>query len=291
MTKNFWKIVNKVIHDSDILIEVLDARFPELSRNEEIEAKIRRLGKTLIYVVNKVDLVRRHHLQTETVPNPFVIFAAPKRRGLRELRSRIMIEAKRCKKKDVMVGVLGYPNTGKSSVINALKGRRAAPNSPRSGFTKALMKVRVTNSIRMLDTPGVFPFSEKDEVKHSLLGARNPEKLQYPEDAAEVILSKYADMVTEQYQCAANLEALAERWGKKKKGGVLDLKGAAIKVLHEWQTGKLHGIAPEEHTKEQNRERARVKGIKNDEKNDRKNGDEYVEDEVEDDVVTEHQDL
>ena len=55
------------------------------------------------------------------------------------------------------VGVLGYPNTGKSSIINALKGRASAPTSPVSGYTKGMQWIRASKRMYLLDPPGVFP--------------------------------------------------------------------------------------------------------------------------------------
>ena len=236
MARNFWKIVNEVIRNSDIIVEVLDARFPKISRNEEIENKIKKNGKKIIYVLNKTDLAKRVN---KIEVSPLILISSTKRQGLRELRTRIQIEAKRLKKENVTVGVLGYPNTGKSSLINALKGRKAAPTSSISGFTKALMKVRITRGILMIDTPGVFPFSEDDEVKNTLLGAKNPSNIEFPEDAAEVIIDSFSDEISEYYNCSADLESLAERLGKKKKGGELDLKATSVKLLHDWQNGKI----------------------------------------------------
>jgi ribosome biogenesis GTPase A len=230
---NFWKAVNHVINDSDILLEILDARFPDLTRNEEIEKKVAKMGKTLILVVNKADLVDKKF------PKSYVTLSSRTRRGLRSLRERIMIEAKRLKMAQVTVGVLGYPNTGKSSVINALKGKKSALTSPKSGFTQGFQKVKVNNKIYMLDTPGVFPFGEKDEEKHAILGVLNPEKLEYPEDVAETILENFGEVISRYYDCEASLEAIAERFGKRSKGSELNLRSAAIKLIRDWQRGKI----------------------------------------------------
>ena len=237
MTKNFWKIVNHVIRESDILIEVLDARFPELSRNEEIERKIAAAGKKLLLVINKADL--SEHIHLPSAPYRRIIVSSRTRRGLTSLRILLKIEAKRLKKEQVTIGVLGYPNTGKSSLINALKGKHAAATSSRSGFTQSLWRVRMSQNISLFDTPGVFPFLEKDEVKHTLLGARDPVRCEFPEDAAQIVLDTFGNKIQASYGCAPDLETIAERLGKKKKGGIFDLKAAAIKILQDWQRGKI----------------------------------------------------
>jgi len=149
-----------------------------------------------------------------------------------------MIESKKLRLDRVTVGVLGYPNTGKSSLINTLKGRSSSKTSPKSGFTKSLQKIKISDKIFMLDTPGVIPFGDKDDEKHVLLGVVNPESIEYPEDVAEVLISNMKEAMKTKYGCTS-LEELAEKWGMKKKGGHLDLRATSVKLLREWQRGKL----------------------------------------------------
>jgi ribosome biogenesis GTPase A len=231
---NFWKVVNNVIKDSDILIEVIDARFPELTRNEEIERKVKKEGKKLILVYNKLDLVDKKF------SNKDVVLSCKTRRGLRLLREKIMIEAKKLNKNPVTVGVLGYPNTGKSSIINTLKGKGSARTSSKSGLTLGVQKVKVNEKIMMLDTPGVIPFGEDEEEKHALIGALNPENLKYPEDTAEFIIKKFPKSISLFYGCVADLEAIAERLNKKKKGNLPDLETTSKLIIRDWQKGKIN---------------------------------------------------
>jgi len=55
---SFWDVVNHVLDEADVILEVLDARFPEETRNKEIENKVIRNNKKIIYVLNKSDLIR-----------------------------------------------------------------------------------------------------------------------------------------------------------------------------------------------------------------------------------------
>jgi len=57
MTSSFWNVVNKIIRESDVIMQVLDARFPEETRNTEIEDKVKAKSKPIIYVQNKCDMV------------------------------------------------------------------------------------------------------------------------------------------------------------------------------------------------------------------------------------------
>ena len=167
MPKNFWRVVKKVIDESDILLLVMDSRMVAESRNHEIEVKVAAAHKPLIYVINKADLVEKESLEKwKKVLKPCVFISATMHLGGSYLREEIQ---KHAPSGEFKVGVLGYPNTGKSSIINALKGRSSASVSSQSGHTKGEQKLRAGGKIILLDTPGVIPFGEKDKLKHAMI--------------------------------------------------------------------------------------------------------------------------
>ncbi|MBW2998215.1 50S ribosome-binding GTPase, partial [Candidatus Woesearchaeota archaeon] len=152
----FWKIANEVIQDSDIILEVLDARNIKGSRNREIEDKVKHAKKVLVYVVNKCDLVEKSILEKETKKIKDCVFvSSTEYHGFKLLKSKILMESKRMGIRKPKVGVVGYPNIGKSSIINALKGKHSARASPESGFTKGVQFIATRNYL-LLDTPGVI---------------------------------------------------------------------------------------------------------------------------------------
>lgn len=247
---NFWKIVNDVIDKSDILLEVLDSRLPEMTRNAEVEAKVARAGKKIVLVLNKADLIGQKTAEKEkkkfTKEYPVVFVSTREHHGTKLLREAIL---KNMNKDEITVGVLGYPNTGKSSIINVLKGRKAASTSPQSGHTRSLQRIRVTNRIMMLDTPGVVPFEEKDEIKHALIGSVMYSDVEHPDLAAceiikhcneidETIILKHYDIsaAADEYTL---LEVIACKRNIMAKGGVFDLERAARLVIQDWQMGKI----------------------------------------------------
>ena len=59
-------------------------------------------------------------------------------------------------KRAVTIGVLGYPNVGKSSVINSLKKSKAAGVSSVAGFTKSLQTIKLDSQVKIIDSPGVI---------------------------------------------------------------------------------------------------------------------------------------
>jgi ribosome biogenesis GTPase A len=167
-------IVKEVIRISDIVLEVLDARFIEQTRNKELEQMILGMGKKIVFLINKADLIDVQALKDSGKLEdlkPYVLFSCKTKMGRGDLRTRIKIEAKKEKQdKRTHVGIIGYPNTGKSSIINLLTGRRAAGTAAAAGFTKGIQKVRLVKGVLLLDTPGVMP--EKEAPAHRAAHAK-----------------------------------------------------------------------------------------------------------------------
>jgi ribosome biogenesis GTPase A len=242
---SFWKHVKEVLEKSDVVLEVLDARLIEQSRNREIEEKVQKLGKKLLFVINKSDLVDPSALlDVKKTLKPSVFVSSREKLGTTILKKKIM---ELSKGEMVIVGVVGYPNVGKSSVINALSGRNAARTSAESGFTKGMQKVRVGPKIVLLDTPGVLPEREKDEFKHGMIGAVDFAKLKDPEGVALSFIEERKELVRRHYGITSEdaeeiLEAIAFKFKKLRKRGEADLESAARFLLKEWQAGKIKNV-------------------------------------------------
>jgi ribosome biogenesis GTPase A len=241
--KSFWSVANQIIKESDVILEVLDARFIDETRNYEIEKKVRQLNKKIIYVINKSDLVPKEELtgvKKELVPSVFI--SATKHMGTLILRKMIL---KVGDKPQIRVGVLGYPNTGKSSLINALKGRKSAPTSPLSGFTKGKQWIRIDKRIMMIDSPGVVPFGEKEELKHVLIATTDYSSAKEPDLLAMDLIKIYKGRIERHYGVnlgkdpGQTLEKIALKNRKLKKGGVADVETMARIIIKDWQAGKI----------------------------------------------------
>jgi len=241
MTKSYWNIVNKVIKESDVVLEVLDARLIDETRNKEIEEKIRDQGKKLIHVVNKIDLVDKKDINLKTLTNPIFI-SSKERLGTTILKNKILSVGG---KKQIIVGVLGYPNTGKSSVINAVAGAKKARTSSTSGFTRGIQKIKASKRIILLDTPGVFPFEEKDVVKHALIGSKNAQDIKDPDLVAIELMKILKGKVEKHYKVEVSndyertLEKIALKMNRLRKGGVPDVESISRTIIMDWQRGKI----------------------------------------------------
>ncbi len=251
---SYWTLVKHVIQDADILLLVLDARLVNESRNSELERRISDSGKPIIYILNKCDLVNREETQKLCKElQPSVMISAKEHLGVSKLRERIHIEAKRLHKKEVVVGVLGYPNVGKSSLINALKGRKSASTSPLSGHTKGLQRIRVGRRILLMDTPGVIPYNEPKEkhfIKHAAIGSIDYTHIREPDIVVVDLLSKFPGRIEAYYGVESNddpydtILEIAKKRRVLKKGGTPDEMRIARMILTDWQKGRIAAVKP-----------------------------------------------
>ena len=251
---HFWRTVDRVIHESDILLEVIDARMPNITRNERVENKIRLKRKFLILVINKSDLITRNmrmNFLRNFKSREAVFISCKGRSGVSALKEMIFELAKRRPHRDyVRVGVIGYPNTGKSSVINILVGKSAAKTSPIAGLTRGVQWIRGEGNIMFFDTPGVVPLDDKDETEQALMSIIDPNKLVNPDLAAMKIIQLFLDYNKSSLEKFYNVkietddtsEILLEIGEKKNflgKGGKVDEVRTALAIIRDWQRGKL----------------------------------------------------
>jgi ribosome biogenesis GTPase A len=250
-------LAEKIVQMSDVVLEVLDSRFINETRNSEIEELIEKANKQIIYVFNKSDLIDREKVDSEyKILKPRVFVSCVKREGIKELRDRIKILSKRLKehvdKRGVaIIGVVGYPNTGKSSVINLLSGKNASRVGSEAGFTKGIIKVKLTPEILLLDSPGIIPHhaystsESKALSQHTKLGARGYNQVSNPAVVVSDLMKEYSSIIEKFYNIdtEGDAELLIETLGRQKhflvKGNQIDEDKTARLILKDWQEGKI----------------------------------------------------
>lgn len=243
MVKNFWGIVSGVFKEADMLLFVLDARRVEETTNKEIMHKFAYYKKPYIYVINKVDLITKKEQDILEEKYPDAVFISAKEHiGTMKLMQRLN---KIAGDRELLVGVVGYSNTGKSSLINALVNRQSAKVSSGAGETRAIQVVRISEHVKLLDCPGVLSYNETDEAFQAIIGAKDPKYLKDPEFSAFELMKK-ADGAVEKYYDVEKiedydltLERIALKMKRLKKGGLPNTIEAAITILRDWQNGKI----------------------------------------------------
>lgn len=240
------EIAKKVINESDIIAQVLDARFIEETIDYRIENDFK--DKKAIYIANKSDLNQHEKAKDR---RGIIFVSCIERKGIKKLRDRIKIEAKRFGKEQVNVGVVGYPNTGKSSIINVLVGKRVAKTAPKSGTTRGIQKIKLSNGIMIFDTPGVIPETEKIRgdryslSKLAVINVKNYDKVSDPEFVIAQIMKGNPGLLEKFYgvEAKGDAEVFLENLGRKRnmliKGGEINIDRTARSVLRDWQEGKI----------------------------------------------------
>ena len=249
MKKGFWVVVKNIIKKSDIVLEILDARFPELTRIKKMEEYAFFYKKPVILVINKADIISETTI--ENIANKYpnsnsVIVSAKFSKGVHELIKKIKSQTKI---ENAKVAVIGYPNTGKSSLINKLSRGGKAPKSSESGFTKGLQLISGKGGLMLFDTPGVVPFSDRDEIQLGLVSGISPHKLKDPDIVAyeliRIFMENNPSVLEKAYNVDAKLspEDFLFEFGKKRnmilKHGLIDERRAAIQLLNDWHEGRI----------------------------------------------------
>ena len=247
----------------DLVIELVDARIPLSSRNPDIDE----LGKNKarLVLLNKADLAedKWNDAWAEYFKKKgFSVVKVNSRKGggiksiqgvIREAcAEKIERDRKRgILNRPVRAMVVGIPNVGKSTFINALAGKACAKTGNKPGVTKGKQWIRLNKQVELLDTPGIlWPKFEDQEVglKLAFIGSIKDEVLQTEELAAELIhflRTAYPEVLADKYDIEMDeddyvvLNRIAKSRNCIVRGNELDTKKAALLLLDDFRNGKL----------------------------------------------------
>jgi ribosome biogenesis GTPase A len=250
----------------DLVIEVLDARLPEASRNPLVEQMRKFRQRPCLKVLNKIDLadpdataawkafydaqegVTAYPMTTKKPSDvariPDLCQSLAPHRGVPTKPLRLMI--------------MGIPNVGKSTLMNALLKKRVAKVGDEPAVTKTQQRLYLSKHVVLVDTPGMlWPKIElaSDGMMLAASHAVGSNALIEEEVAiflAEILLERYPHLLTARYgfkpeglDGIAVVENVAARRGFRVKGGDFDFEKAAHVLLHDYRSGALGRISLE----------------------------------------------
>ena len=248
MKKGYYLLVKGLISRSDVVLEVVDARMPELTRIKEFEYYAKKIGRPLILVINKCDILSQAALWKikEKYFHEACMVSSKSRYGIHELLIRIK---RKCSKKSIKVAVIGYPNTGKSSLINKLSAGGRAKTGAESGVTKGLQLITGKRGLMLFDSPGVVPFRDRDFIRLGLVSGMSPEKLEDADLVAIELIKIFKNSnpkaIEECYRVDASqdpydiLLGIGKNLNLLMKKAEIDERRTAIHILTDWHKGKI----------------------------------------------------
>lgn len=253
----------------DLVVEILDARAPLSSQNPLLASCLS--GKARIVILSKQDYA------DDAVTNAWLDYFAKqgitavtanlkkaKILNILKTASQPLVEKKRekearfaMKKQPVRVMVVGIPNVGKSTFINAVVGKKVAVTGNKAGVTRAEQWIKINEDFILLDTPGVLPmnYASGETARNlALLGSMKEEVLPTYELAKDLLSrfsSRYPGCLKERFDipsCQDDPDYLLRQIGVRRgllEGNGVSLEKASYVLIKEFKDGILGHISLE----------------------------------------------
>ena len=262
---------NQHLQTVDVVVEVLDARMPLMSRHPDIRQRVVDRQKPLVTVLNKRDLADVHRLDAwmtyfkDLDEHVLSVDAQRDSHAKKAIVNAILAEgavaqarwvAKGLKPRPIRTMIMGMPNVGKSSLINGLIGKKKVHTGHKAGVTRQTQWVRVHPQVELLDSPGILPpkLERQDDAHWLALVSSIGEKSFDDEEIARfcltyfnehyphVLVQKYGSPPSENAHDDWDLERIATMSNLLQKGGVPDIQRAAHRLIVDVRQGQLGGL-------------------------------------------------
>ena len=250
----------------DVVIEVLDARVPEAGSNPMIREMREFRQRPCLKILNKADLADPaatkawlDHFNSQK--NVKAVALSCKKPGEAAKIPKLCLPLaphRGTVLKPLRIMVMGIPNVGKSTFINALLKRRTAAVGDEPAITKNLQHFDLGDSMQLIDTPGMmWPKIEHESdgyllAASNLIGRNAYDEGEVASFLGDLLLARYPSLLLARYKFAlqdmdgyALIEAIARQRGYRIRGKDLDLEKAAMTLLQDYRTGTLGRISLE----------------------------------------------
>ncbi|MEZ0231320.1 MAG: ribosome biogenesis GTPase YlqF [Methylophilaceae bacterium] len=250
----------------DVVIEVLDARVPEASHNPLIEEMRLFRQRPNLKILNKADLA--DPAVTQAWLNHFnkqpgvkaVALSCKKPGDANKIPAlcKTLAPHRDSPIKPLRMMIMGIPNVGKSTLMNALLNRRIAKVGDEPAVTKSQQRFELNPLMSITDTPGMMWPKIKYESDGYMLAASHAigRNAVIDEDVAlflgSVLLENYPTLLNARYKIDVSnmdnvdlLEAIAKRRGFRLKGNEVDMEKTAMTLLVDYRSGALGRVSLE----------------------------------------------
>ncbi|OGR22812.1 MAG: ribosome biogenesis GTPase YlqF [Desulfobacterales bacterium RIFOXYA12_FULL_46_15] len=250
----------KEISSVDAVLEILDARLPFSSANPFVDKLCK--NKFRLKVLNKTDLADPEetilwleYFQKNRIPAVSICGIQPTH--VFHALNDCVKKTSRNKARKLKIMVLGIPNTGKSTILNTLSGKKIAKTGNTPAITRHPQRTGLPNNIDIYDTPGILsPIIQPKEKAYLLAvsGAISDTAFDYREIAlfaAAMLIRRYSHLLMDRYSFMNTvpddptllIEKIGAARGCLKKGGVIDYQKASETLIRELRAGKIGKIS------------------------------------------------
>ena len=250
----------------DMVIEVLDGRIPQASSNPMIEKLRLFRQRPCLKILNKADLADpvatsawiAHYNKQKNVNA--VALSCKKQSDVNKIAQLCLklVPNRGTALKPLRIMIMGIPNVGKSTLMNALLKKRVAKVGDEPAVTKVQQRLYLGNNIVLIDTPGMmWPKIEhpSDGLMLAASHAIGSNALIEEEVATflgDMLLTRYAPLVSARYGFPTDgidgvsvIEGVAKRRAYRLKGGEPDLEKAAHTLLQDYRSGAIGRVSLE----------------------------------------------